>query len=753
MPGTTPPTRCWSPAPCSAWTCASPRPEALQPDRRGAWHRRASWPPTSGARITVTDDVGEAVDGADFLYTDVWLSMGEPAEEWDERIDQLLPYQVNAAVLETTGNPDVKFMHCLPALHDRETEVGEQIFDKFGLDALEVTDEVFESPRRSSSTRPRTGSTPSRPSWSPPSGTESEDRRRASAATPCSSGASRPMPRSRSTTSPRPSRPSRPWRASTTWSSPTATAPRSGCWPSRATSDPALSHPYPARRARGPDPGHDRLLAPPGARRTRCPAAGGVPGQPDPGRPRRPGLRHPDQVRRPRLRRGSRPGPWPQQPGLADPPGRRGWRRVVASPSRPAVGARRPSGCCSRRGDSWSAPAAAASRWSGGGRPPARRRGGRRQGPHGGRCWPRRQRRRAAAAHRRRRGARTATAPRGPADPPGHAGRAPGPRVPGRVDGPQGRGGLPLRRGHRPVGRHRPARRCRRRCSPAFPGGARSSLAEHVASQSARSGFGQFLRGSAGGGARHPGHAEPEQHLRRPWQSQAGLDQCTDRCGQQRLGLAGLGEYPLARGAEQQQLRTGPGLACSQSCGPSPQVASTAVTGPAGPQDGSSPISRPTSKSRCGSLRRSRRGVAGKAFPGTPSLARASAPWVHRSTSARDAGSKICPSLHPSRIAASFRYLGPALTTVSTAPSVAASCRSRGSNPAGSGPGSNGPRWVCRCGTARNIRSSSGVIGSARPGRTRASSSGTAGSGTTRPQPDSRASAPPAAVRTVPRRS
>lgn len=100
----------------------------------------------SGAQLMVTDDLSVAVRGADFLYTDVWLSMGEPAENWDERIDQLLPYQVNAQVLAATGNPDVKFLHCLPALHNTQTTVGRQIYDKRGLDALEVTDEVFESP-------------------------------------------------------------------------------------------------------------------------------------------------------------------------------------------------------------------------------------------------------------------------------------------------------------------------------------------------------------------------------------------------------------------------------------------------------------------------------------------------------------------------------------------------------------------------------------------------------------------------------
>jgi ornithine carbamoyltransferase len=99
----------------------------------------------SGAKITVTADVAAAVEGCDFLLTDVWVSMGEPKEVWAERIELLLPYQVNAAAMRLTGNPDVKFMHCLPAFHNRDTTVGEQIYQDHGLDALEVTEEVFES--------------------------------------------------------------------------------------------------------------------------------------------------------------------------------------------------------------------------------------------------------------------------------------------------------------------------------------------------------------------------------------------------------------------------------------------------------------------------------------------------------------------------------------------------------------------------------------------------------------------------------
>jgi ornithine carbamoyltransferase len=101
----------------------------------------------SGARLLLTDQVAEGVKGVDFLYTDVWLSMGEPEEKWGERIKALLPYQVNQKVVEMTGNPAVKFMHCLPSFHSQDTEVGERIYAQTGLEALEVTDEVFESDR------------------------------------------------------------------------------------------------------------------------------------------------------------------------------------------------------------------------------------------------------------------------------------------------------------------------------------------------------------------------------------------------------------------------------------------------------------------------------------------------------------------------------------------------------------------------------------------------------------------------------
>ena len=101
----------------------------------------------TGARLTRTEDVEEGVHGVDFVYTDVWVSMGEPKEIWDERIRLLRSYQVTMDVLVQTGNPDVRFMHCLPALHDRNTVVGEQLYEHTGLDSLEVTDEVFSSAR------------------------------------------------------------------------------------------------------------------------------------------------------------------------------------------------------------------------------------------------------------------------------------------------------------------------------------------------------------------------------------------------------------------------------------------------------------------------------------------------------------------------------------------------------------------------------------------------------------------------------
>jgi ornithine carbamoyltransferase len=99
----------------------------------------------TGAKILVTGDVEEGVDGCDYLYTDVWVSMGESEQKWKDRIDLLKPYQVTVDTMRLTGNPATKFLHCLPAFHNRETGIGEEIYKKFGLDAMEVSDEVFES--------------------------------------------------------------------------------------------------------------------------------------------------------------------------------------------------------------------------------------------------------------------------------------------------------------------------------------------------------------------------------------------------------------------------------------------------------------------------------------------------------------------------------------------------------------------------------------------------------------------------------
>ena len=121
---------------------------------------RDLWPPAdlqeiareraqlSGAQITLTDEPDEGLRGSDFVHTDVWVSMGEPKEVWHERIRLLAPYQVNAAAIEKTGNPRAKFMHCLPAFHDKNTVVGREIIEETGMDdGLEVTNEVFESAR------------------------------------------------------------------------------------------------------------------------------------------------------------------------------------------------------------------------------------------------------------------------------------------------------------------------------------------------------------------------------------------------------------------------------------------------------------------------------------------------------------------------------------------------------------------------------------------------------------------------------
>jgi len=120
-------------------------PKGLQPDQTLVSKTLAIAKET-GAKITITENIDSGVKNCDFLCTDVWVSMGEPEEVWKERIAQLRPYQINTDVMQMTGNPAVKFLHCLPAFHNRETKIGENIYQKFSLEAMEVTEDVFESP-------------------------------------------------------------------------------------------------------------------------------------------------------------------------------------------------------------------------------------------------------------------------------------------------------------------------------------------------------------------------------------------------------------------------------------------------------------------------------------------------------------------------------------------------------------------------------------------------------------------------------
>jgi len=120
-------------------------PKSVQPHRDLAAKAQEIAKQT-GARITITDDLDSGVKDCDFLCTDVWVSMGEPEEVWEQRIDLLKPYQVNREAMDKTGNPNVKFMHCLPAFHNRQTVIGEDVYRGFGLESMEVTEEVFESP-------------------------------------------------------------------------------------------------------------------------------------------------------------------------------------------------------------------------------------------------------------------------------------------------------------------------------------------------------------------------------------------------------------------------------------------------------------------------------------------------------------------------------------------------------------------------------------------------------------------------------
>lgn len=119
-------------------------PASVQPDQNLVAESQTIAEDT-GAKITITEDIDSGVKGCDFLITDVWVSMGEPEDVWAKRVKLLEPYQINAAVMEKTGNPNVKFMHCLPSFHNADTVIGTEIKEKFGLESMEVTEEVFES--------------------------------------------------------------------------------------------------------------------------------------------------------------------------------------------------------------------------------------------------------------------------------------------------------------------------------------------------------------------------------------------------------------------------------------------------------------------------------------------------------------------------------------------------------------------------------------------------------------------------------
>ena len=288
-------------------------PKTLWPDEELVATCRAVAEQT-GARITLTDDPAEGVKGVDFLYTDVWVSMGEETSVWDERVKLLKPYQVNTELVAKTGNPQVKFMHCLPAFHDRHTKVGEEMFERFGLDGMEVTNDVFESERSivwdQAENRMHTIKAvmvATIGDWAATAGSEmrivialggnallkrgepmTAEHQRANvriAAAALARVATRARARrlARQRTAGRPAR-----------------APGRGVQGRRG---------LPARRPRRRDAGDDRLPRRAGARQ---PAAVRAAAGDDPddgrGRPGRPGLRRPDQVRRPDLRRGAGQG-------------------------------------------------------------------------------------------------------------------------------------------------------------------------------------------------------------------------------------------------------------------------------------------------------------------------------------------------------------------------------------------------------------------------------------------------------------
>ena len=427
----------------------------------------------SGARLTVTEDIPAAVAGADFLYTDVWLSMGEPAGEWDERIDLLLPYQVNPGLHRGHREPGGE-VHALPARRctTATPRSGSRLYDKRGLDALEVTEEVFESPASivfdQAENRLHTikavmvatagriavrivaalGGNALLERGEPPDADIQEAHVVAAVAR---------WPR---------------WRRDHDLVITHGNGPQVGMLALESAHDPASARPYPFDVLGAQTQGMIGYWLVQALQQRACPAARSaclisrtlV-------RADDPAFAQPDQVRRPGLRRGAGPRAGRQPAAGRSARTARRWRRVVPSPEPaelldlPADPALLDTGAIVVCAGGGGVPVVAATA----------------PGPHGveavvdkdltAALLARQLRRgRAAAAHRRGGGPGRLRHPAGPADPPGHARRAAGPVLPGRVDGPQGRGRLPLRRGRPASWRPSVSSPTPRRCSPGTPG-------------------------------------------------------------------------------------------------------------------------------------------------------------------------------------------------------------------------------------------------------------------------------------------
>ncbi len=293
-PGTTWATRCSSPGAMHGHGRAHRRARGRCGPTRTSSRTPRAIAEVTGARITLTEDLAEGVGGVDFVYTDVWVSMGEPKEVWDERIAQLQPYQVNADVLRATGNPDVKFMHCLPAFHDRDTDGRRRrSAEQTGMTALEVTDEVFES---AALDRLRPGREPdAHDQGRHGRHARAERLSRRGRASSIALGRERPAASAGRTGRRGPAgergaggrTPCAALAAEHELVVTHGNGPQVGLLALESAADPRLEPAVPVRRPRRPDPGHDRLLAAPGAAERPAGATGRGRHQPDLGRRRR----------------------------------------------------------------------------------------------------------------------------------------------------------------------------------------------------------------------------------------------------------------------------------------------------------------------------------------------------------------------------------------------------------------------------------------------------------------------------------